>query len=476
MLEGPLNFPLRTLLLPIVAGLLGMTAFCQPPHNAPAPRTAPSVGVAPQSENAQRKEYLSGDILLDKLVTQQKSRRPNPDFLTVASLQSLWPQVGGVATVYYIIDANSDPNATPTINAALSISNADFPNLLQWVPWTSADGLNYVDINLSASDTSGQCEAAEGYEAEPAQPMTGSTNCTVGTILHEMGHVIGLWHEQSRADRDNYISVNYNNVIKGSWGNFEVVTQNAETLGLYDYASVMQYPPYSFSRNGGTVIETIPAGIPLSNVEGVPVPPNADYSAGDKEAIERLYGAPPTQITVTSNPIGLEVQIDGATVTTPQTYTWALNSTHTLSVPPGAQTLTGDIEASTTSATFYYTYGRWNDSTAQTHTITVLPGDGSAVFPSTSPQVTTYSANFIQLVPYTTSIYPAGAGTVSISPAPQSYPGGGGQFLIARQQATLTATAASGGVSMNSTMGLTGFQAGSEPIRNLSMFQTQVIR
>src|SRR5580693_8034502 len=67
------------------------------------------------------------------------------------------------------------------------------------------------------------------------------------------------------------------------------------------------------------------------------------------------------EVTVTSNPVGLQVKVDGTTITTPQTYAWALNSTHTLSVAAGVQMLNGDIAGSTTSATFYYTYGRWND-------------------------------------------------------------------------------------------------------------------
>ncbi len=363
----------------------------------------------------------------------------------VAYSSSLWPKVAGVATVYYVIDSASDPNATPKIQTAISQFNSDFPEVIQWVKWTSSDGPNYVDINLSASDTSGQCEALEGYEAKPAQPMTGSTDCTVGTILHEMGHIVGLWHEQSRTDRTTYVNVQYGNVIKGSWGNFEYLADNSQRLtNFYDYASLMEYPSFSFTSSGNSVIETIPAGMPVNSSEGVPVPAFADYSAGDKEGIRRLYGAAPTEVTITSNPVGLKVVVDGSTVTTPMTYAWALNSTHTLNVPTGVQTLTGDIANSTTSATFYYTYGRWNNNTAQSQTITVTPGNGEIFFPSTSPKTATYSANFIQLVPYTAAVSPASSGTVSVSPAPLTYAGATGSFFVARQEVTLTATPASG--------------------------------
>src|ERR1022692_4302216 len=188
----------------------------------------------------------------------------------------------------------------------------------------------------------------------------------------------------------------------------------------------MEYPAFSFSRNGEPCIESIPAGIPLSNPNG--------YSAADIDGIDRLYGAIPTEVTVTSNPPGLKVIVDGTTVTTPQVYNWALNSTHTLNVSTTPQTLSG----------VSYIYGRWNDATAQSHTITVTPGNNMVTQPATAPAITVYSANFIQLVAYANAISPAGTGAVTPSPAPLSYSGLSGQYYIIRQLVTLTATPSGG--------------------------------
>ena len=37
-----------------------------------------------------------------------------------------------------------------------------------------------------------------------------------GTIMHELIHALGFFHEQSRPDRDSYIRVNYSNIQTGS--------------------------------------------------------------------------------------------------------------------------------------------------------------------------------------------------------------------------------------------------------------------
>ena len=268
-----------------------------------------------------------------------------------------------------------------------------------------------MNFDFDPNNLSGQCEAIVGraggeQQVGGSRPAPSPPSCTKWDTA-------GLWHEQSRPDRNAYVSVNYGNLIKGSIGNFNQLYDNAQTFGTYfDYASIMEYPAFSFSRNGGPAIETIPAGIPLSNQTG--------YSAADIDGVERLYGSAPTSVTVTSNPAGLQVMVDGATVTTPQVFNWALNSTHTLDIPSGVQSQSGLIINSTMPTTFYYTYGRWNDASAASHSITVLP-DGGTSHACTVPLCHNHTANFIQLVPHAAAIYPIGTGTVTPSPAPLSY-------------------------------------------------------
>lgn len=59
-----------------------------------------------------------------------------------------------------------------------------------------------------------------------------------GTVLHELLHVAGLFHEHTRSDRDQFVTVNLSSVISGVRGNF-TKRSFSQDLTTYDYQSIM---------------------------------------------------------------------------------------------------------------------------------------------------------------------------------------------------------------------------------------------
>lgn len=105
--------------------------------------------------------------------------------------------------------------------------------------------------------------------------------CSTGNTIHEIGHALGLWHEQSRNDRDQYIDVRYENIYRGYEHNFDIRSSDGEDLGEYDYSSIMHYPSWAFSSNGKDTI------VPLK--EGVEIGQRETLSPGDLAAINMMY-------------------------------------------------------------------------------------------------------------------------------------------------------------------------------------------
>ncbi|XP_013389361.1 protein SpAN-like isoform X2 [Lingula anatina] len=107
-------------------------------------------------------------------------------------------------------------------------------------------------------DSAGGCYANIGRMRESKQPQVVSLSgpgCEdVGSVIHELGHIVGLHHEHSRKDRNKYIKVNFKNVRENAMLNF-MMMEGVETLAEYDVGSIMHYGTYDFSRNSEPTIE-----------------------------------------------------------------------------------------------------------------------------------------------------------------------------------------------------------------------------
>jgi Astacin (Peptidase family M12A) len=129
--------------------------------------------------------------------------------------------------------------------------------------WQASAGVRFVPRTtetdfLTFQWTMSGCSSPAGRQGGQ-QFLYLADTCSMGNAMHEIGHTLGLWHEQSRSDRDRFVTILWANIEAGredGFRRYRDLGQDGADIGPYDFGSLMHYPADAFSSNGMPTIRT----------------------------------------------------------------------------------------------------------------------------------------------------------------------------------------------------------------------------
>lgn len=183
------------------------------------------------------------------------------------------------------------------------------------------------------------CSSAIGRQGG-MQTINLADNCTTGNTAHEILHALGMYHEHTRCDRDDFVEILWDNIEEGKEGNFVKACDGATDIDQYDEGSMMHYPPGGFSINSEPTIVSLRG---LDHLMGQ----RDSLGPTDVVTINQLYGAnnvAPTAVIAPladSYPEGSPIGFDGSGSSDPDdavlTFSWTFGDGTCAGVSPPAE-------------------------------------------------------------------------------------------------------------------------------------------
>uniref|UniRef100_A0A1I8Q1J0 Metalloendopeptidase n=1 Tax=Stomoxys calcitrans TaxID=35570 RepID=A0A1I8Q1J0_STOCA len=223
---------------------------------------------------------FQGDIAIDPFTYITLRLGVNP----TKHPKRLWPN----ATIPFEISYLYESHERNAIERVLKTFNA--LTCIRFVPYDGEED-DYILITPPEDGPQG-CWSYVGRKGGEQvvslqRPDETSAHCfsSEGRIMHELMHAIGIYHEQSRADRDNYVKVHWENIVPKFRKNFKLISKKRGKYTFdYDYNSVMHYGEFYFSKSKGKK----PSITPLQ--PGIRIGQRKTMSKTDCLKINDLYG------------------------------------------------------------------------------------------------------------------------------------------------------------------------------------------
>ena len=152
---------------------------------------------------------------------------------------NLWPggivhwQIGGLEEIFFPQLAQDIRDAVAEMDSLTDLTFIEGPS-----------GNQIVFMVGAAGDVGGYSPV--GMQGGTQYVTLNATGADKATVLHELGHAVGLYHEHQRGDRDDHVIVSYPCIDLMEWSNFDIKWW-ANHTSSYDIASIMHYDSYAFS-------------------------------------------------------------------------------------------------------------------------------------------------------------------------------------------------------------------------------------
>ncbi|MFZ4427268.1 MAG: M12 family metallopeptidase, partial [Saprospiraceae bacterium] len=280
------------------------------------------------------KVFWNGDIVLFREETYEQLKLEKGNMISYTSYR--WPN----GVIPYTIEPGH--SSVSQINNAINHVNAN--SNICMVPRTSET--NYVEF----VDNEPACWSYIGMIGGRQEINVDA--CGVGATIHEICHAAGMWHEQSRNDRDTYVTILFDNIEAGKEGNFEIGGTGITSVGAYDYASIMHYGTHYFTKNGSPTIQVKSPPAPA----GTTIGQRSTLSSGDIASLNTMYttrncgGAAFLAVSPTSLSVGNTAQSQTFSVTSNIDWT-VTESLSWVTVSPASGSNNGVVTVSFTENT-----------------------------------------------------------------------------------------------------------------------------